>query len=309
MSKKITKPRKINNKKRVFSDQAREFDHMIINILNATAKIKRIKTSDYIQLNANFIYLLAIFERFIGHLNVHAISKKKSIKDKYLMMFRDLCDDKIRTLKKDLDAWRKYYNKPAKMISDYSIIEKEKSNKKIKNINIIGHSLGGQVAAYVASERTELINNLIMIDTFIRPPGYDPKDHESGPLRMIKYYPDKVSILKRFRLLPSQECLNGWFVRYIAEHSIKETDEGWRWKFDDAMFNGLERLFGYEFTFGCPTLFVYGAESLLMSGNILPNIKKTYSDIMEFEEIADAAHHVFLDKPLEIVDIIKNRLF
>ena len=190
-----------------------------------------------------------------------------------------------------------------------SIIEKEKSNKKIKNINIIGHSLGGQVAAYVASERTELINNLIMIDTFIRPPGYDPKDHESGPLRMIKYYPDKVSILKRFRLLPSQECLNGWFVRYIAEHSIKETEEGWRWKFDDAMFNGLERLFGYEFTFGCPTLFVYGAESLLMSGNILPNIKKTYSDIMEFEEIADAAHHVFLDKPLEIVDIIKNRLF
>ena len=169
--------------------------------------------------------------------------------------------------------------------------------------------MGGQVAAYVASERTELINNLIMIDTFIRPPGYDPKDHESGPLRMIKYYPDKVSILKRFRLLPSQECLNGWFVRYIAEHSIKETEEGWRWKFDDAMFNGLERLFGYEFTFGCPTLFVYGAESLLMSGNILPNIKKTYSDIMEFEEIADAAHHVFLDKPLEIVDIIKNRLF
>ena len=114
------------------------------------------------------------------------------------------------------------------------------------SINIIGHSLGGQVAAYVASERTELINNLIMIDTFIRPPGYDPKDHESGPLRMIKYYPDKVSILKRFRLLPSQECLNGWFVRYIAEHSIKETEEGWRWKFDDAMFNGLERSYSNQ---------------------------------------------------------------
>ena len=190
-----------------------------------------------------------------------------------------------------------------------SIIEKEKLNKKIRKINIVGHSLGGQVAAYVASERTELINNLIMIDTFIRPPGYDPKNHEGGPLRMIKYYPDKVSILKRFRLLPQQECLNDWFVRYIAEYSIKETKEGWRWKFDDAMFNGLERLFGYEFTFGCPTLFVYGSESLLMSGNILPNIKKNYSEIMEFQSVANAAHHVFLDKPLEIVDIIKKRLF
>ena len=190
-----------------------------------------------------------------------------------------------------------------------SIIEKEKLNKKIKKINIVGHSLGGQVAAYVASEKTKLINNLIMIDTFIRPPGYDPKNHEGGPLRMIKYYPDKVSILKRFRLLPQQECLNDWFVRYIAEYSIKETDKGWRWKFDDAMFNGLERLFGYEFTFGCPTLFVYGAESLLMSGNILPNIKKNYSEIMDFRSVPDAAHHVFLDQPLEIVDIIKKRLF
>jgi D-tyrosyl-tRNA(Tyr) deacylase len=46
-----------------------------------------------------------------------------------------------------------------------------------------------------------------------------------------------------------------------------------------------------------------------MSGNILSNIKKMYSDIMEFEKVDEAAHHVPLDKPLEIVDIIKKRLF
>ena len=55
--------------------------------------------------------------------------------------------------------------------------------------------------------------------------------------------------------------------------------------------------------------FIYGANSLLMSGNILSNIKKMYSDIMEFEKVDEAAHHVPLDKPLEIVDIIKKRLF
>ena len=47
----------------------------------------------------------------------------------------------------------------------------------------------------------------------------------------------------------------------------------------------------------------------LMSANILDNIKKTYSDIMDFNEVKGAAHHVPLDKPLEIVDIIKKRLF
>ena len=190
-----------------------------------------------------------------------------------------------------------------------SIIETEQRNNNISNISIIGHSLGGQVGAYVASEKKELVNSLIMIDTFIRPPDWNPEEHGGGPLRKIKYYPNKNIILERFRLLPQQECLNEWFVRFIAEHSVKQTTEGWRWKFDDTMFNSLERLFGYQFTFKCPALFIHGSDSLLMSGNILSNIKNMYSDIMDFEEVLGAAHHVPLDKPLEIVDIIKNRLY
>ena len=191
----------------------------------------------------------------------------------------------------------------------FEIIEKEKNEMNIENIYIVGHSLGGQVAAYVASENKNLVTSLIMIDTFIRPPDYDPSQHEGGPLRKIKHYADKITILERFRLMPKQECNNTWFLRYIAEYSVKETSEGWRWKFDDLMFNSLERLFGYKFSFKCPALFIYGAESLLMSGNILSNIKTMYSDVMDFEKVNNAAHHVPLDKPLEIVDIIKKRLF
>tara|TARA_Y100000768_G_scaffold35598_1_gene23306 strand:+ start:247 stop:1137 length:891 start_codon:yes stop_codon:yes gene_type:complete len=191
----------------------------------------------------------------------------------------------------------------------FEIIEKEKNEMNIENIYIVGHSLGGQVAAYVASENKNLVTSLIMIDTFIRPPDYDPSQHEGGPLRKIKHYADKITILERFRLMPKQECDNTWFLRYIAEYSVKETSDGWRWKFDDLMFNSLERLFGYKFSFKCPALFIYGAESLLMSGNILSNIKTMYSDVMDFEKVNNAAHHVPLDKPLEIVDIIKKRLF
>ena len=190
-----------------------------------------------------------------------------------------------------------------------SVIEKENSEGQFNNISIVGHSLGGQVAAYVASERKDLVHELIMIDTFIRPPDYNPDDHKGGPLRKIKYYDDRLAILNRFRLMPNQECHNDWFLRYIAEYSVKHTSDGWRWRFDDAMFNSLERLFGYKFSFDCPALFIHGEKSLLMSGNILSNIKDTYSDIMEFIEVPDAAHHVPLDKPLEIIDIIKERLF
>ena len=190
-----------------------------------------------------------------------------------------------------------------------SVIEKEKLNSDIENIHIVGHSLGGQVAGYVASEKQDLIDNIIIIDTFIRPPDYNPAEHQGGPLRMIKYYSDKITILNRFRLMPKQDCENDWFVRYIAEYSVKETDQGWRWRFDDVMFTSLERLFGYKFSFNCPALFVHGQNSLLTSGDFLKNIKSTYSDTMDFIEVSDSAHHVPLDKPLEIVNIIKERLF
>ena len=74
-----------------------------------------------------------------------------------------------------------------------ALINREKIEHGIENIYIIGHSQGGHVAGYVASENKDLIDSIIIIDTFIWPPDYDPSQH-TGPLRMIKFYPDKISI-------------------------------------------------------------------------------------------------------------------
>ena len=186
-----------------------------------------------------------------------------------------------------------------------SVIRHEKLINNISFTYLVGHSLGGHVAGFVATEERELIDGLMIIDTFIRPPNYDNSEHKkNGPLRMIKYYEDKKSLLERFRLMPKQDCENDWYLRYIAEHSVKNTIDGWRWKFDDMMFTGLERLFGYEFSFSCPAVFVHGENSLLTSGKLLENAKRAYSNKMKFINFKDAAHHVPLDKPLELIELI-----
>ena len=190
-----------------------------------------------------------------------------------------------------------------------SILNQEKILKTNQKIFLIGHSLGGHVAGFVASEIPEISSGLIMIDSPIRPPTYDYNKHEStGPLRKIKHYEDKLSILRRFRLMPPQDCANSWFIRYVAEHSIEQNDQGWRWRFDDKLFSTLRRLHNYEFKFKCPALFVAGGKSLLLESKIMEYIKEAFKDSMSIEVIDDAAHHVPLDSPLELVSIINRYL-
>jgi pimeloyl-ACP methyl ester carboxylesterase len=189
------------------------------------------------------------------------------------------------------------------------ILHQEKAITSNQKIFLVGHSLGGHVAGFMASEMQEIFNGLVMIDSPIRPPTYDYDKHQStGPLRKIKYYPDKVSIIKRFRLMPPQDCENGWYLRYIAEHSVFNVEEGWRWRFDDKLFATLRRLHNYEFNFKCPALFVAGGKSLLLESKIMKYIREAFKDSMTVEVIEDAAHHVPLDSPLELVSLINNYL-
>jgi len=112
-----------------FTLQLHEFNEVSSDILNS-ASIKKFSRSKYIELNAKFIYLLAIFERFIGHFNQYCIKTKRPIKKKYIDFFEGFCDEKGKKLKhssNEWKKWKKYYNQPTKMVSDYSILEKEKN--------------------------------------------------------------------------------------------------------------------------------------------------------------------------------------
>ena len=108
--------------------------------------------------------------------------------------------------------------------------------------------------------------------------------------------------------MPPQECKNDWYLRFIAEHSILQNDQGWRWRFDDKLFATLRRLHNYEFKFQCPALFIAGGKSLLLESKIMQYIRVAFKDSMAVEVIESAAHHVPLDTPLELVSLINNYL-
>ncbi len=174
---------------------------------------------------------------------------------------------------------------------------------------ICGHSMGGFMSATAGYISDKPLKGVIMVDSPIRPPTYNYSSHvRSGPIRRIKTYPNEESILERFRLTPEQECENQFLVDYIAKWSIKEVENGFQWKFDDTIFDklGVSHMGrNIAFDLKCNLGIIYGTESLMMTDEILTYIKDNVPSNTPIIPIKNAAHHVPLDQPQELVNSIK----
>jgi len=177
---------------------------------------------------------------------------------------------------------------------------------------ICGHSLGGWMGATAGFISKNKVKGVIMIDSPIRPPGFDYSKHRrSGPIRKIKTYPDKETIMGRFRLAPEQPCKNDFILDHIAKWSIKEVNDGFQWKFDDTIFEKLELTQtkrDLAFHLNCHLGIIYGAKSPMMSKEIMEYITSNVKERTPIRAIENAYHHVPLDKPLDLVKEIKSTI-
>ena len=174
---------------------------------------------------------------------------------------------------------------------------------------VLGHSMGGYVAARLGARHADRVSALVMIDVLTawsdemdrraraqaeRPPSAVAGPQEAGA---------------RFRLAPPETTAPREWLAHLGEAGAVERVPGaWELAFDRRVFlHPPPDPWPFLPDVIAPTLVVRGAGSIVMSREAAERVAATVQQGTAIE-IANAFHHVVLDAPDEVAAEILRRL-
>jgi pimeloyl-ACP methyl ester carboxylesterase len=164
-----------------------------------------------------------------------------------------------------------------------------------KDVVLIGHSMGAHVALDHATRHSET-RGLVLIDPS-RGGGKRSRRMARLALLFRSTYRSKQEAVERYRFLPPSEHAAESLRIAIAEHSIRQEENGrWGFKFDPRWFGLPPRPRPDASRVACPTLVIRGSESSLLT----PEGAAEWVAEMPHArgvEVAHAGHHVQIDRP------------
>jgi pimeloyl-ACP methyl ester carboxylesterase len=199
--------------------------------------------------------------------------------------------------------WRSSYERDTFVEDVWGVVK----GTKMDNPIIVGHSFGGMVSLATAGKYGKFMKGLLLVDFVVYPPEDAEEWFQGRPKsRPPQIRENKEDFTKRFRLMPPQECVNQFLIDFIADKSIRKTEEGWSWTFDPSTYDTLrvgsdhsEILSNLE----CPVGFFYGENTVeFNSKSGASKMKDLLPEGSPVVALEDAQHHLMLDKPLEFVE-------
>jgi pimeloyl-ACP methyl ester carboxylesterase len=175
---------------------------------------------------------------------------------------------------------------------------------------VVGHSLGGMVTIQTASMHGDRLAGAVIVDSPVRRPDPESEEGASGrSFRSPGVYPTLDEALDHFRLVPPQPTEHPFIIDYIARRSLRETAEGWTWKFDPMVFqHTLRPLRDQLASVNCRVALIRGE----LSAVVPPDTADYMYDLMgrsaPVVSIPEAHHHLLLDQPLAFVSSLRTLL-
>lgn len=203
-------------------------------------------------------------------------------------------------------AWRTQYSAEVFVEDLRAVIE----HADMGTATLVGHSYGGTRVLRACSVCPELIHRAVVVDSYVAFIDTDtpPVQRQYGG----NVYPDAATAMQRFRLMPEQPA-HQWAREYIARHSLRETEQGWTWKFDPDLPFALFERDGESVLqqIKVPLDFVCGELSQVVSsaraeriGAVLARLPNARGPVV----MPQGHHHLMLDQPLGLISTLRALL-
>lgn len=175
---------------------------------------------------------------------------------------------------------------------------------------IVGHSIGGLVAAGAAAREPGLVTAVILVDSVVDLPPAPPVD--AGRPRGARVYPSLEAAVARFRLEPPQPVAGQAVLDYVAARSARRVPDGWGWKVDGRIYDvvGPQRATLLDGLAGvrCPAAVVRGEHSSLVGPDAAGVLARRWGRPVPHYTVDGAHHHVMLDEGPAFARVLRTAL-
>lgn len=176
----------------------------------------------------------------------------------------------------------------------------------LKDIVLVGHSMGGKTAMTFAQRWPELLKQLVVID--IGPREYPIGDHAAIIKALGTSDPAGKESRKEMEAHLSQYVPEPGVVQFLMKSLYWEKPGRLAWRFNvpvlERDMDHILAAMGPE-TVHVPTLFIRGGKSGYILREDLPQLKEQFPD-SRVETVPFAGHWVHAQAPDEVMDFIRS---
>ena len=173
---------------------------------------------------------------------------------------------------------------------------------------VVGHSMGGMNVLAFARAHPDSARGAIAIDIPVTSTRGRDRYLERLKSLPVVTYPDLATARARFRLIPKEGAVAADVLHEIAEKSLARTDEGrWTLKFDRECFFGGDGMVVLDVIkeITIPMMLVRAEHSRIMTAEGAEHARAANPKV-RVVTIADAHHHVILERPDAIARVIEQ---
>ncbi len=177
----------------------------------------------------------------------------------------------------------------------------------------VGMSLGGLTAIRLATQASDLVRRLVLVD--VTPSA--PQRH----VEMTDEQKGTVALVEGNRVFDSFDAMVDVTVaaaphrdrkslRRGVFHNAKQLDDGtWTWRYDSIRSGeGFEGLWDDVPALATPTTLVRGANSAFVNDDDAAEFARTAPGFVGVHVVADSGHSVQSDQPHALIDIVREVL-